>query len=257
MGNPLNRLRIGLRGRRRDCLYGRLAGRPYGRLRLRLVGRRRNHPDNDLQDDLWNDLPDNPWDELRDREASLGPRHGSRAVAWAVLGAVCRSLLRASVMSLVGFIGSSSAGFSTRSCPRSSVSFAHGVVPSPLDSLPDRSLAMLLDVPRAGVLVCSRPRFRSGRRYGCATDRGASRDAGSMTGSGCRCRFGPRASPDGCSVLVGRRDYDERLGEGTAARGDVCQRCASDRPEIVLLAALYGFGADRLEFHVLGGDLRH
>ena len=89
---------------------------------------------------------------------------------------------------------------------------------------------MLLDVSRAGVLVCSRPRFRSGRRYGCATDRGAGRDAGSMTGSGCRCRFGSRASPDGCSVLVGRRDYDERLGEAIAASGDVYQRCASDRP---------------------------
>ena len=61
LGNPLNRLRIGLRGRRKGRLGGRLTGRPYGRLRLRLVGRHRNHPD----DDLWDDLLDNPCDELR------------------------------------------------------------------------------------------------------------------------------------------------------------------------------------------------
>jgi hypothetical protein len=118
------------------------------------VGRHRKHPD----DDLWDGLTDDPWDELRDRHTSHGSRRGSRAGAWAVLGAGCRSVVRASAIFLHRPLDRSSAMPSTRSCFRPSASFAHRAMPSPLDKLPDRSLAMTADVSRAGVLVCFRPR---------------------------------------------------------------------------------------------------
>jgi hypothetical protein len=156
-------------------------GRPYGRLPNRLQGRRWNHPDDDLGDDLVG----NSWDELRDRGASHDSRHGSRAGARAVLGAVWRSLVRASAMFLVCPLGGSSAGLSTRSCHRSSVSFAHHAVSSPVDSLPTSSLVMPADIFVDRALVC----FRFCVLSGC----GSSRDIGSLNGSGCRCRIGPGA----------------------------------------------------------------
>jgi hypothetical protein len=70
---------------------------------------------------------------------------------------------------------------------------SRGVVTRPLDGSPDRSLAMLLDVSMAGVLVCSRPCSLSGRRYCCLTGCGSGRDTGGLNGSGCRCWFGPGA----------------------------------------------------------------
>jgi len=153
LGNPLNRLRIGLLGRRKGRLCGRLAGRPYGRLRNRLVGRHRNHPD----DDLWDDLQGNPWDEPWNRDANLGSCDGSRAGAKAAGRALRRPLGRSS----------------------------DGAAPGPLDCLPHRSSAALLDVSRAGVLV----RFRSCLLTGCQSGR----DAGNLNVGGCRCWFGPGA----------------------------------------------------------------
>jgi hypothetical protein len=147
LGNPLNRLGIGLRGRRQGRLRGHLAGR----LLNRLQGSLRNHPDDDLQDDLVG----NPWDELGDRGASLGSRDGSRAGACVVLKAIGRCMALASAGFLARPLGWASSGLSTCSRPRSSVRFARGAVPSSLDSLPDRSLALLLDVAGTGVLVCS------------------------------------------------------------------------------------------------------
>ncbi len=213
-GNPLNRLRIGLWGHRQGRLRGRLACRPCGRLLNRLQCRPWNRPDDDLRDDLRG----NPWDELRDRNTSHSQRFGSRAGARAVRLALGRTLARSS----------SDAGS------------------SPFGSSLDGSLAVVLDVSKAGVLICFRFCSPSGCRYGFLTDCGSGRDTGSLTGSGCRCRFGPGASPDGRSVLAGRRDYDEGLDKGTDARGSVRQRYTSDRPGGVLLAAFCGLGADRL-----------
>jgi len=172
LGNPLNRLRIGLLGHRRGRLCGCLAGRPYGRLRRRLVGHHLNHPD----DDLWDDLLGNPWDELRNRDTNRSSRLGSRAGTWAVRKAVGRSMARASARFQVSPLGCSRAGPSTCSCLRSSVGFAHGVVPRPSDNSPDRSLAMSVDVSVDRALVC----FRSRALSGC----GSSRNTGGLTRGG-------------------------------------------------------------------------
>jgi hypothetical protein len=69
-------------------------------------------------------------------------------------------------MSIACPLDRSLAESATHSCPRSSAGLAHGSVPSHFDHLPDRSLAMLLDVAEAGVLVCSRSCFLSGRTCG-------------------------------------------------------------------------------------------
>ena len=180
--NPMNRLEIGLLGRRQGRLRGHLAGRPCGRLLNRLQGRLWNHPDDDLRDDLVG----NPWDEPRDRGTNPSPRHGSRAGAWAVPRAGCRSLARASAMSLVGLLGRSSVGLLTLSYLRSLVQPSRGAVPSLLGSSSNSSLVMPADVSVDRVLVC----FRFCALSGC----GSGRDTGDGARGGRHCRSGPGTS---------------------------------------------------------------
>ena len=156
--NPLNRLHIGLRGRRKGSLSGRLTGHHHGRLLNRLQCRLRNHPYDGIWDDPWVDL----WDELGDHNAITYPRLGSQPGARVTLRAVGRSIVHASAMSLGRRLNRPLAGLATHSCPLSSAGLAHGSVPSHFNNLPDHTLAMLLGVAETGVLVCSPPCFLSG-----------------------------------------------------------------------------------------------
>lgn len=162
MGRPLrnllNHLHIGLRSRRKGSLGVRLIGHHHGSRLNRLQCRLRNHP----YDSIWDDHRVDLWDELADHSAIPYQRHGSRPGARVTLKAVGRSIVHASAMPIASPPGCSLADSATHSWCLSSAGLARGSLPSHFNSLPDHSLAMLLDVAEAGVPVCSPPCFLSG-----------------------------------------------------------------------------------------------